>query len=66
VGKAQKKTVPNDDEISLNAESDLDIKCTGWTGDINHVLSDSEDDEAWEDADSEDSEDSEEFESDLV
>ena len=66
VGKVQKKMVPNDEEPSLNAErdSDSDIECTGWTGDISHVLSDSEDDEDWEDADSEDTEDSEEFESD--
>jgi hypothetical protein len=55
--------VPNDEEPSLNAESDSDsdIEGTGWTGDISHVLSDSEDDEDWEDADSEDTEDSEEF-----
>jgi hypothetical protein len=66
VGKVREKTVPNDEKPSLNAENDLDsdIECTGWTGDISHVLSDSEDDEDWEDADSEDSEDSEESESD--
>jgi hypothetical protein len=65
VGKVQKKMVPNNEEPSLNAksDSDLDIEC-GWTGDISHVLSDSEDDEDWKDADSEDTEDSEEFESD--
>jgi hypothetical protein len=64
--KCKKKMVPNDEEPSLNTESDLDsdIECTGWSGDISHVLSDSEDDEDWEDADSEDTEDSEEFESD--
>jgi len=62
VAKAQKKTVLDDEEISSKQE-ESDIDCTSWTGGIGHVLSDSKDDEAWEDTD--DSDSTEDFESDT-
>jgi len=40
-GKVQKKLVSD--------SNDSDLECTGWSGGVNHVLSDSEHDEDWED-----------------
>jgi hypothetical protein len=53
-GKAQKKNKFNDEAAGESSSSDTgimgdsDVECTGWTGGVNHVLSDSEDDETWE------------------
>ena len=59
--------IPSDLAIE---QSEPDIECTGWTGGVNHVLSDTEtdsDDEDWKntDLDSEDSESDEEDNADL-
>jgi hypothetical protein len=61
VGKVQKKTMLDNEESSSKSEGDIEY--TGWTGGISHVLSDSEDDEAWVDTDDLDS--TKDFESDM-
>ena len=52
---AQKQNTTEDGEtVEIVSDTELtDVECTGWTGGINHVLSDSEDDEDsdWEDTD---------------
>jgi hypothetical protein len=58
--RAQKQNTIEDGETTeIVSDTELteenDVECTGWTGGINHVWSDSEDDEDsdWEDTDDE-------------
>jgi hypothetical protein len=54
-GKAQKKVMLNNEDAlelssdNMQLEKESDAECTDWTGGVNHVLSDSENDEDWED-----------------
>jgi hypothetical protein len=57
----KQNTIEDGETMEIVSDTELteesDVECTGWTGGINHVLSDSEDheDSDWEDTDDEES-----------